>query len=223
MTAEPAEPAKVIVALPVTSPTYFNPRYRSSIARKAKNALRVAEQIGGSATVTVILHGRAVDQVGHGSTVAHSEVDQANFDEWAADWAVLPNASSGVLDDPSPRNEVGRRFGISDSFYGHAQAVDVMNSVMQIRPLSKGLTCVILCLDSRFGVEEMIRSLARIDRTNIFWQICGDPSDIGYDDFWGKDGLKRGGVVPNLRAQLSSSWTPWLVARRFKAWRKNRG
>ncbi|MFF2504160.1 hypothetical protein ACFVTY_12405 [Streptomyces sp. NPDC058067] len=220
-----AEPVKVIVALPVSYAWEFVPRRRSSIARKVKRALVVAERLGGCDAVTVILHGcakteRSVDE----PTLVHSEVRRENLDEWVNDWGTMPSAAHrSVLEDPVPANKFEEHFGIAEWFYGRFEPMSLVNEISRITSARKGEKFVILCLASRKGLTEMVRFLARMERPDIFWQVCGDASDIGGSEFWGRENLRRGGVVPNLWARTDSFWTPWLISRGFKKWRKARG
>ncbi|MGW3659653.1 hypothetical protein ACWD6R_30130 [Streptomyces sp. NPDC005151] len=219
------EPVKVVLALPVSRNWYFEPRRRSSLARQVKKSLVVAERLDGCDAVTVILHGYArTENSGGEPAIVHAEVRRVDLEEWVNDWATLPSAERhSVLEDPVPANKFEERFGMADQFHGSSDPMSVVNEIIRITSLVKGDKFVILRLDNRKGITEMVRALARMERPDIFWQVCGDASDIGYSDFWGLNGLSRGGVVPNLWARLYSSWTPRSITRGFKKWRKERG
>ncbi|MFC9617841.1 VWA domain-containing protein [Streptomyces sp. NPDC056938] len=213
---------RVMIVLPISQAWYFEPRRFSSIARKVKKALAVADRVDGGGIVDVILYGVSSQQKGSEPVVVHTEVSSKDLDQWVNDWAVRPSAPRGIFDDQTPVNKFEEHFGVEVDYHGRALPGLVVDEIHRSTMSTKGDHFVIFGLDWGRGLKELVRAVTKLDRPDIFWQFFGDAADIDHRDFWGRDDLKRGGVAPNVWAHLNTYWTPRSITRGFRKWRKAR-
>ncbi|MFD9906372.1 hypothetical protein [Streptomyces sp. NPDC059063] len=206
---------RVFLVVPVTWHWYFEARRKYSIAWYAKRALDVADAFSPGAGVDVFLYGKK-DGEDH-TSVLRTELKPAGLESWVKDWAVRPNGDPGPLDDLRPTNPQEDFFGTKKerSYPGPVAAVE---EVLKWTEQLTGDKLIIFWLDSNIEKEELVRTIARADRSDIFWQFFGDGDKLSYS-FWRKDGLERGGLVPNIWTRRDRSWSRRSITRGFRKWR----
>ncbi|MEV0442664.1 hypothetical protein AB0I84_08705 [Streptomyces spectabilis] len=206
---------RVLLVVPTSRHGYFDARRKHSIAWYAKRALTVSRMLSSDGGVDVFHYGHkeGVDE----TAVLRTELKPDGVDEWVLDWAVLPNADRGLLGDLVPKNPLEGFFGVTDNYH-YRRPLKACEEVCRWTESLPGDKLVIFWLDWSGGCEELVRAIARLDRPDIFWQFFGHQKDLSYD-FWRKDGLKQGQLLPNVRARDSLSWNRRSITRGFRKWR----
>ncbi|MFF5633851.1 hypothetical protein [Streptomyces sp. NPDC012825] len=208
--------ARVFLVLPTSRPSYSETG-KCSIGWYARRALRVADDLSPASGADVFLYGDpASDRYEEGGAAVRTRVDPVSFDEWAADWAVAPNAGLGPLEDRRPASRLEQALEVGVSSFSRPRTA--LRQVVPTLREGSAPALVIFRLDSAIDQEEILRTIRDTGVERLaFWHLFGWSHAIDVP-FWTKDGLDRGRVLPNVSVNTGGGWSHRSLLRRFSRW-----